>query len=71
MVGVLQRRVARELGAELFQRDPAYIRGYLPPIGRVVGRYFAPEVRGVERLPSDGPFLLVSNHSGGRRHPDP
>ena len=32
--------------------------------------YFAPEVRGVEKLPDEGPFLLVSNHSGGLLMPD-
>jgi len=69
-LGVLQRRVAHELDAQVFQRDPAYISENLPTIGRVVGRYFAPEVRGLDRLPSDGPFLLVSNHSGGWLMPD-
>jgi 1-acyl-sn-glycerol-3-phosphate acyltransferase len=66
----LQRRMGRELGVDAFQRDPAYIRDHMPTIGGVVERYFAPEVRGLERLPGDGPFILVGNHSGGLLMPD-
>ncbi len=32
--------------------------------------YFRPEVRGFERLPDRGPFLVVGNHSGGQIPPD-
>ncbi len=32
--------------------------------------YFRPEVRGFERLPQRGPFLVVGNHSGGQMPPD-
>ena len=32
--------------------------------------YFRPEVRGFERLPPRGPFLVVGNHSGGQTPPD-
>jgi 1-acyl-sn-glycerol-3-phosphate acyltransferase len=66
----LQRRVAHELEAPVFQRDPAYIREHLPQITGVIDRYFAPEVRGLERLPREGPFLMVANHSGGVLMPD-
>lgn len=69
-IETLQRRVARELDVPVFQRDPAYIEQHLPEIGRVIERYFAADVRGLERLPRDGPFLLVSNHSGGIVMPD-
>ncbi len=69
-VDLLQHRVDRELEADVFQRDPAFIRQHLPTIGRAIGRYFAPVVRGVDRLPEEGPFLLVSNHSGGWLMPD-
>ncbi len=67
---MLQHLVDREVGEEVFQRDPEFMRERLPMIGQVIGKYFAPEVRGLERLPSDGPFLLVSNHSGGWLMPD-
>lgn len=69
-LGVLRRQVGRQLDAEVFQRDPGYIREHLPTIERVLTTYFAPEVRGVEKLPDEGPFLLVSNHSGGLLMPD-
>jgi len=32
--------------------------------------YFRSEVRGFERLPQHGPFLVVGNHSGGQIPPD-
>ncbi len=32
--------------------------------------YFRSEVRGFERLPASGPFLVVGNHSGGQMPPD-
>lgn len=69
-IAALQSRVARQLDAPAFQRDPTYIQRHLPKIAGVINRYFAPEVRGLERLPGDGPFLLVSNHSGGIVMPD-
>jgi 1-acyl-sn-glycerol-3-phosphate acyltransferase len=65
-----QRRVDREFDAPVFQRDPAFIEEQLPKIGRAIDTYFTPEVRGIERLPEEGPFLLVSNHSGGMMMPD-
>jgi 1-acyl-sn-glycerol-3-phosphate acyltransferase len=44
------------------QRDPEFIRRQLPAIARYTS-YFTPEVRGLDRLPSDGPALVVGNHS--------
>jgi 1-acyl-sn-glycerol-3-phosphate acyltransferase len=67
---VLRRHVGRRLGTEVFQRDPEYIQEHLPAVQSVLARYFAPEVRGVEKLPQTGPFLLVANHSGGLLMPD-
>jgi 1-acyl-sn-glycerol-3-phosphate acyltransferase len=67
---VLRRRVGRQLDAEVFQRDPDYICEHLPTVQRLLTTYFAAEVRGVEKLPDEGPFLLVSNHSGGLLMPD-
>jgi 1-acyl-sn-glycerol-3-phosphate acyltransferase len=60
-----------QLNAEavLARRDPALLRR-LVPVGEALGRYFRPEVRGVERLPSSGPYLLVGVHSGGIFMPD-
>ena len=50
-------------------RDPAFLRA-VRPILKLYASYFRPEVRGFERLPSQGPFLVVGNHSGGQMPPD-
>lgn len=66
----LEHLAQHELEAPAFQRDPAFVAEHLPTVGKVVDRYFAPEVRGLDQLPADGPFLLVANHSGGFLMPD-
>ena len=43
-------------------RDPDFIRRRLPAIARYTS-YFMPEVAGLDRLPAEGPVLLVGNHS--------
>ena len=50
-------------------RDPAFLRAARPVLERYAS-YFRPEVRGFERLPQRGPFLVVGNHSGGQTPPD-
>jgi 1-acyl-sn-glycerol-3-phosphate acyltransferase len=50
-------------------RDPDFIRRTLPALEAAL-QYFAPEVRHVERLPEDGPVLVVGNHSGLFYMPD-
>lgn len=50
-------------------RDPAFLRAVRPILELYVS-YFRPEVRGFERLPQQGPFLVVGNHSGGQTPPD-
>ena len=49
----------------LDERDPDYIRRTLPLTNRLIQGYFRGEVRGLERIPAEGPVLLVGNHSGG------
>ena len=45
--------------------DPAYIRTTLPALRALSRVYFRAEVRGLSNIPSEGPILLVGNHSGG------
>jgi 1-acyl-sn-glycerol-3-phosphate acyltransferase len=56
--------------ADLDQRDPDYIREQLPGLWLLASLYFRAEVRGLERIPKEGPVLLVGNHSGGNLPPD-
>ena len=50
-------------------RDPEFLQSIRPLLERYVA-WFRPEVRGFERLPERGPFLVVGNHSGGQTPPD-
>jgi 1-acyl-sn-glycerol-3-phosphate acyltransferase len=59
----ISRRVAAGCADTSWQRDPDFIRRQLPAIARYTS-YFTPEVRGLDRLPADGPALLVGIHSG-------
>lgn len=63
----VQRRIPR---ADLDERDPDYIRDNLPGLWLLASFYFRAEVRGLERIPANGPVLLVGNHSGGNMTPD-
>jgi 1-acyl-sn-glycerol-3-phosphate acyltransferase len=56
--------------ADLDQRDPDYIRDQLPGLWLLASLYFRADVRGLDRIPTDGPVLLVGNHSGGNVPPD-
>jgi 1-acyl-sn-glycerol-3-phosphate acyltransferase len=56
--------------ADLDQRDPDYIRDQLPGTWLLASLYFRADVRGLDRIPAEGPVLLVGNHSGGNVPPD-
>src|SRR5246127_3079071 len=56
--------------ADLDQRDPDYIRDQLPGTWLLASLYFRADVRGLHRIPAEGPVLLVGNHSGGNVPPD-
>src|SRR3954467_8185557 len=56
--------------ADLDQRDPDYIREQLPGTWLLASLYFRADVRGLDRIPAEGPVLLVGNHSGGNGPPD-
>ena len=56
--------------ADLDERDPDYIRETLPGLWMLASFYFRADVRGLHRIPAEGPVLLVGNHSGGNLTPD-
>jgi 1-acyl-sn-glycerol-3-phosphate acyltransferase len=58
----LAQRMEAAHGESAVQRDPEFIRRQLPAIARYTS-YFTPEVRGLDRMPADGPTLVVGNHS--------
>jgi 1-acyl-sn-glycerol-3-phosphate acyltransferase len=60
----------RGAAADLAARDPEFIRFQLPGMWLMASLYFRAEARGLERLPEEGPVLLVGNHSGGNMTPD-
>lgn len=45
--------------------NPAYIRRAINVMGPIFNTYFRGEVRGLEKIPDEGPVLIVGNHSGG------
>ena len=59
----LSQRIAGRRADPSLQRDPDFIRTMLPAIA-LYPSYFTPEVRGLDRVPVDGPAMLVGNHSG-------
>ena len=63
----VQRRIP---GADLDERDPDYIRENMAGQWLLASLYFRADVRGLEKIPAEGPVLLVGNHSGGNLTPD-
>lgn len=61
---------ARVPKADLDERDPDFIRESLPGLWLLASLWFRGEVRGLVRIPAEGPVLLVGNHSGGNLTPD-
>src|ERR1700740_1240425 len=57
--------VSRVPKADLDQRDPDYIRDQLPGTWLLASLYFRADVRGLYRIPAEGPVLLAGNHRGG------
>jgi 1-acyl-sn-glycerol-3-phosphate acyltransferase len=56
--------------ADLDDRDPDYIREWLPAFWLAASLYFRAQVRGLHKVPEEGGVLLVGNHSGGNLTPD-
>jgi 1-acyl-sn-glycerol-3-phosphate acyltransferase len=67
MADMLQRQIP---APDLHERDPDFMRDNLPWMWMLASFYFRAEVRGLERIPAEGPVLLVGNHSGGNMIPD-
>jgi 1-acyl-sn-glycerol-3-phosphate acyltransferase len=65
-----QQVLTRVPRADLDQRDPDYIRDQLPGTWLLASLYFRADVRRLDRIPPEGPVLLVGNHSGGNVPPD-
>ncbi|MEZ5142295.1 MAG: lysophospholipid acyltransferase family protein [Acidimicrobiales bacterium] len=69
LIDTLEERIEHGLHEPVFQRDPAFIETVVPLL-EATRRYFDAEVRGIDRFPASGPFLVVGNHSGGIWMPD-
>ena len=65
-----QKVAAQVPKADLDQRDPDFIRDQLPGLWLLASLYFRADIRGLDRIPTEGPVLLVGNHSGGNVPPD-
>jgi 1-acyl-sn-glycerol-3-phosphate acyltransferase len=54
-----------------YNRDPEFIEKLALPVLRFALKYyFRTEAEGLENIPREGPFLVVSNHNGGPILPD-
>ncbi|MGW4331056.1 lysophospholipid acyltransferase family protein [Nocardia sp. NPDC004573] len=67
---VARQAKARVPTADPADRDPRFIADTMDIGWLLVRLYFRAEVRGLERIPPEGPVLLVSNHSGGNVSPE-
>jgi 1-acyl-sn-glycerol-3-phosphate acyltransferase len=55
---------------DLDDRDTDAMRELLPAMWLFASAWFRPEVRGLERVPREGPVLIVGNHTGGTGSPE-
>jgi 1-acyl-sn-glycerol-3-phosphate acyltransferase len=55
---------------DLDHRDPDFMRELLPLTWMFVTAWFRPDIRGLDRIPGDGPVLIVGNHTGGASSPE-
>ena len=65
VVGAMGRFIEQRIhGGAAFQRDDAFVAAQSERLDRWLA-WLRPEVRGLEHLPTRGPYLCVGNHSGG------
>ncbi len=69
LTGRIVERIGRGLEPRDGERDPEFLRRILPVLDGLL-RYFDPVVDGFDRLPAEGPYMVVGNHSGGVYMPD-
>lgn len=64
-LGFLRRRLTGDYTVDDFGFDPDLTDHVLiPPLRPLYEKWFRVEVRGIDRVPSDGGALIVANHSG-------
>lgn len=68
--GPFKALVPRFRSGNLDDRDPDAMRETLPGLWILVSLWFRPDVRGLHHLPSEGPALIVGNHTGGLQSPE-
>lgn len=65
MVGFVQQRLRGDYEVDDFGYDEQLSRELLLPLAKpLYEKYFRVKTRGIDRLPKEGPALIVANHSG-------
>jgi 1-acyl-sn-glycerol-3-phosphate acyltransferase len=62
--------VPRFREGNLDDRDTDAMRELLPVMWLLASTWFRPDIRGLERVPRQGPVLIVGNHTGGANSPE-
>src|SRR5205807_10640629 len=62
--------VPRFREGNLDDRDTDAMRELLPAMWLMASAWFRPDIRGLERIPRQGPALIVGNHTGGTSSPE-
>jgi 1-acyl-sn-glycerol-3-phosphate acyltransferase len=62
--------VPRFREGDLDDRDTDAMRELLPAMWLLASVWFRPDIRGLERIPREGPVLIVGNHTGGVSSPE-
>jgi 1-acyl-sn-glycerol-3-phosphate acyltransferase len=68
--GMVSAATPRFRPGDLDDRDPDFMRELLPATWLFVSAWFRPDIQGLHHIPSDGPVLVVGNHTGGASSPE-